>query len=69
MSTTSATHGVVVEEATPEQARAVFDARCQALLGVSGAVFLERLRSGAPWDDEQEPAVAELALMVPFAGR
>lgn len=58
--------GDVVEEASAEHAHDIFEARCQALLGITTADFLERLDAGT-WQDDQEPAVAELLVLLPFA--
>lgn len=67
MSTTSVRTEVQVEELTLEAGQRAFDARCRELLGMSGEEFLARLRRGEPWNDAEEPAVSELALLVPFA--
>ena len=57
---------------TPEEARAIFDARARYELGISGEEFLRRWDNGeyqpVP-DDTEGRKVERVAMMMSFAGR
>lgn len=55
-----------VEEASPEEGRAIFDRAARDALGISGDEFLTRYDSGA-YSDTDDPAVAGVAMLIPFA--
>jgi hypothetical protein len=57
---------------TPEEARAIFDARAQYELGISGEEFLRRWDNGeyqpVP-DDPEGRKIERVAMIMSFAGR
>jgi len=52
---------------TPEEGRAMFDARARELLGISGEEFLRRLDAGEYDDIYDDPEIVSLDLLRPFA--
>ncbi len=58
---------VIVEEASVEEAHAIFDAAARRLLAMSGTEFLRRYDSGELVEDSSSPGVTELVTMLPFA--
>lgn len=56
------------EELTQEQGRALFERRCQELLGITGDDFLAAYDSGEAWAwTDRDDQVTELSMLVPFA--
>lgn len=64
---TNAGTEVTTQELSRDQAQALFEVRCQDLLGTSSAEFLRRYDDGSIWQSGEDEAVTELALLVPFA--
>ena len=58
---------VQVQEATPEEGCAILDRAARRWLGISGDEFLTGWRNGAFADDDENPDLAKVALLVPFA--
>lgn len=56
-----------VEEVSHEEGAALFDARAQELLGMSGAEFIAAYEGGREWKPEQADGVTELVMLLPFA--
>ncbi len=57
---------VTVEELTDEEAREVFDARCQRELGVSGEQFLTTYKAGALPPQWSAEAVSRVEMLLPL---
>lgn len=57
---------VTFETLNHEEGIRLFDARSNALLGVSGSEFLRMYRAGYEWPEEMADAVDELAMLIPF---
>jgi hypothetical protein len=55
-----------VEEATAEEGRQLFDRAARDALGISGDEFLTRYDGGV-YEDTDDPAVAGIAMLIPFA--
>ncbi|MCC5574442.1 hypothetical protein IMZ11_02150 [Microtetraspora sp. AC03309] len=64
--TASNTNPCDVIEATPEEGRSLFDKASKDALGISGEEFLSRYDGGL-YDDTDDPAVAGVAMLIPFA--
>ena len=58
---------VPVEEVSREDGRTMLDQAAREYLGISGASFLRDWRAGR-YADHDNPDVAKVALLVPFAG-
>ena len=58
-----------VRELSPEEGRRFFDRRARALLGISGAEFLQRWDAGeyrSLADDPEHPEIMTLAMLSDF---
>mgnify|MGYP001565495933 CR=1 FL=1 len=64
--TTSDTDPCDVDEVTEEQGREILDRAAHEALGISGDEFLARFDRGF-YDDSDDPAVAGVAMLIPFA--
>lgn len=63
---TSNTNPCEVVEATADEGRALFDRAARDGLGVTGVEFLARYDRGY-YDDTDDPAVAGVVMLIPFA--
>lgn len=59
---------VSTEEVTPEEGRQILDEAARRWLGISGEDFLAAWRTGQYAESEDDPHVAKVALLIPFAG-
>ena len=66
MATTTDKAALGVEECSPEEGRALFDAAARRHLGVSGEEFLAKWDAGDYDDDPDNPDVVRVAMLMPF---
>ncbi|MHB2024693.1 MAG: hypothetical protein ACYCO3_15445 [Mycobacteriales bacterium] len=58
---------VATEEVSPDEGRQVLDDAARRWLGISGEEFLAAWRDGRYAEAEDQPEIAKVALLIPFA--
>lgn len=56
-----------IKELSTKEGRELFDKATRYYLGISGKEFIERLDAGEFEDPDEDPDVAEVLALVPFA--